>query len=77
MTVVFCPEKITFVAQMSERDYLEIAKKVARFHKTCISTQRQQFSTSDAQCQILHLIILEEIYLDFFCYSTTYIILEM
>ena len=47
-----------------------IAKIVARFHKTCISTQRQQFSTSDAQCQILHLIIPEEIYLDFFCNST-------
>ena len=63
MTVDFCvpnsPGKKNniYVAKMSNGDYLEIARaKVARFHKNCISTQCQQFSTPDAQFQILHLI---------------------
>ena len=44
MTVVFCmpnsPEKITFVAQMSKGDYLEIA------HKCCKISQKLHFHTT-------------------------------
>ena len=64
MTLVFCipnsPEKITFVAQMSEGDYLEIAKMLKDFTK--VTKMLQDFTkvaqnVNSSAPQILHLII--------------------